>query len=998
MNDERKTKAQLVRELAHLRRRVAELEARDTERGEEPAHSQRLLLALSQAAQAVQRARTPEAVYHAIGEQVTELGLGAAVLTLSEDREYLIVSYLTRMSGLMRMAEKLTGLSVEGYRFPLTPNGFFQQCITSGEAVFDGLDVARIAEVLPQSIGPLAERLADLFGRHRAIIYTPLAVGDEVQGLLAVTGTDLTQSAVPAVKAFANQAAVALENARLYKEAQQLATFNQSIIQNMVEGIAVQDIEGILTFVNPAAAARLGYAPDELIGQHWTIFIPPDQRSLVWAADERRKRGESDRYELELVRKDGERITALVAGSPRFDKEGCFAGTMAVFTDITARKQMEEALRNNQEQLALVTDNIPLLIAYIDSEQRYLYVNQPYADWYGYTKEALIGKHIKDVIYEESYQGVIQCIKAVLQGEELSFENISYDLEGQMRAVRASYVPHFNEGGQVKAFFALIQDITEQKRAEETQARLTAQVREQAQQMEQILVTVPAGVLLLDAEGHILQANPTAEEYLAVLTEARVGGVLTHLGDCPLVKLLTSPPNKGLWHEIKIAAEGTAADSVAEHIFEVIARPMRPALDLKEDDQSVQANGPELEHWVLVIKDVTREREIQAQLQQQERLAAVGQLAAGIAHDFNNIMASIVLYAQIVGRSQVLSERDRERMTLIVQQTLYASRLIQQILDFSRRSVLERHPLDLLPLFKEQVKLLEQTLPEQIGIELDYGQDVYAVHADPTRMQKMLTNLVVNARDAMLDGGDLRIRLNRIVIKRDQTPPLPEMDAGEWIRLTVSDTGTGIPPNVLPHIFEPFFTTKQPGEGSGLGLAQVYGIVGLHEGYMDVETQVGEGTTFTIYLPALDVRSIAPSSFDIATVPQGRGEVILVVEDDAALRTALTEILEFLNYQTLEAANGQEALALIEAHGKQIALVLSEMAMSGMGGIALFRALRERERHLPWQTPVVLLTTHPMDKEFEDLQEQGVSTCWYNTLTKPPSFEQLAQALAKALR
>ena len=312
--------------------------------------------------------------------------------------------------------------------------------------------------------------------------------------------------------------------------------------------------------------------------------------------------------------------------------------------------------------------------------------------------------------------------------------------------------------------------------------------------------------------------------------------------------------------------------------------------------------------------------------------------------------------------------------------------------------MLERHPLDLLPLFKEQVKEMELTLPEHIRVELDYGQDVYAVHADPTRMQKMLTNLAVNARDAMPDGGDLRITLDRLVIKGDQPPPLSEMEAGEWIRLTVSDTGTGIPPDVLPHIFEPFFTTKQPGQGSGLGLAQVYGIVRLHEGHIDVETHVSEGTTFTIYLPALDVRSIASSSFDIGTVPQGRGEVILVVEDDAALRTALIEILELLNYQTLGAANGQEALALIEAQGKQIDLMLSEMTMSGMEGIALFRALRERERHLPWQTPVILLTTHPMDKEFEDLQEQGVSACWYNTLTKPPSFEQLAQTVAEALR
>ena len=188
-----------------------------------------------------------------------------------------------------------------------------------------------------------------------------------------------------------------------------------------------------------------------------------------------------------------------------------------------------------------------------------------------------------------------------------------------------------------------------------------------------------------------------AEKDLAMLARAKAGGVLTHLGCRPLAELLMSPP-QGLWHEVK----------TGKRTFEVIARPVE--------------GGPQPERWVLVVNEVTQEREIRAQLQQQEQLAAVGQLAAGIAHDFNNIMATIVLYAQMTALSRELSEHDRERMAVINQQAHYASRLIQQILDFSRRAILERQPPDLLPLLKEQVKLLERTLPEHIGIELNMGE------------------------------------------------------------------------------------------------------------------------------------------------------------------------------------------------------------------------------------------------------------------------------------
>ncbi len=493
---------------------------------------------------------------------------------------------------------------------------------------------------------------------------------------------------------------------------------------------------------------------------------------------------------------------------------------------------------------------------------------------------------------------------------------------------------------------------------------LFQQAQEQARRVRGVVDTVPEGVFLLDAAGRVLLANPVAEGDLAVLADAGVGDTITRLGDRPLAELLTSPP-RGLWHEVR--AEG--------RIFEVIARPMD--------------NGPEPERWVVVVNDVTREREVRAHLQQQERLATVGQLAAGMAHDFNNILAVIVLYAHMLVQAKELSDQDRERAAIIVQEAQHATRLIHQVLDFSRRAVLERQPIDMLPLLKEQVRLLKRTLPEHIQIELEYGAEEYTVHADPTRIQQVVMNLAVNARDALPGGGSLRIGLERIQVESDKTAPLPEMKPGEWIKLTVSDTGTGIPSEVLPHIYEPFFTTKGPGRGSGLGLSQVYGIVKQHDGHIDVESQVNEGTTFTIYLPALAVAAPAPLTVDVSAMPQGRGETVLLVEDGEAVRAAVRASLEQLNYRVLEAANGEEALAVMEERGDQVAVVVSDVVMPVMGGIALLHALGERG----WEKPVILLTGHVMGKELEDLRVRELIAC----LSKPPAPEQLARAIAQAL-
>jgi two-component system, cell cycle sensor histidine kinase and response regulator CckA len=258
-------------------------------------------------------------------------------------------------------------------------------------------------------------------------------------------------------------------------------------------------------------------------------------------------------------------------------------------------------------------------------------------------------------------------------------------------------------------------------------------------------------------------------------------------------------------------------------------------------------------HAIGLHIDLTEKKLAEAALRERERqqheLAVVGQLAAGIAHDFNNIMAVVSIYAEMTSEAPGLTEKERARTLTIVEQTQRAAGMIRQILDFSRKAVYERQVLDLLPLLKEQVKLLRQTLPESIAIRFAFAPGEYLVQADSTRMQQMIVNLALNARDAMPAGGVLHVSLDQVTV--EEQPSMRGLEVGAWVRVIVRDTGVGIPPEHLEHIFEPFFTTKEPGKGTGLGLAQVQGIVGQHEGQIAVVSEVGAGTTFTIYLPAV---------------------------------------------------------------------------------------------------------------------------------------------------
>ncbi len=494
-------------------------------------------------------------------------------------------------------------------------------------------------------------------------------------------------------------------------------------------------------------------------------------------------------------------------------------------------------------------------------------------------------------------------------------------------------------------------------------SQLLQETRQKARQVQRILNTVHDGILLLDEEYVVELANPAAMTFLPMLTDASENEPIKLFGGQPIREIVMPPTDGSLWHEISLKQP--------QMTFEAVAQP-------------IEAGG-----WVLVVRDITESRKQQQYVQAQERLAMVGQMAAGIAHDFNNIMTVIILYTQMLLKTPDITESILQRLNTIFDQSKLASNLISQILDFSRQSDMKRRQIHMLPFLKELTKMLQRTLPENIDIRLDFDEGDYIISADLTRMQQVVMNLVVNARDAMPKGGDLRLDLSQITIEQGDTPPVPDMEEGEWVQLKVIDFGTGISEENIQRIFEPLFTTKERGQGTGLGLAQVHGIVKQHDGFVNVESVMGEGTTFTIYLPVQRM-----GEFNIAESKQvelvgGRGEKILVVEDDEITRKAICAILETFNYETMEAVDADEAIRLFDFFSDEISLVLSDMVMPGMNGDELLTYLQEKQPNIE----MIIITGYPFAERDKMTLSQGI----VDWLQKPFEVEELVKALQVAL-
>lgn len=484
----------------------------------------------------------------------------------------------------------------------------------------------------------------------------------------------------------------------------------------------------------------------------------------------------------------------------------------------------------------------------------------------------------------------------------------------------------------------------------------TTELRRANEHLQTIIEHLPCGIILIDEDRQAIMANQAGEHAVNVLADGSAS--LLNLGTHTIEEILFNTKKTPL----EITLEGPEPQ-----IFQIESVPF-------------QQSG-----YVLIVRDITRERQVQERIKKQDHLAAVGQLAAGIAHDFNNLLTVMMGVPQILNMRDDLPEDIKGELNNIYDQGLRASQLVRQVLDFSRAQKAEHQPIDLAPFLKESIKLLERTFPTQIRIQADCLS--CPVQANPTQLQQVLTNLAINARDAMPEGGKLRISLAPLHIPADGESPLPEMPTGDWAVWSVSDTGTGIPPEVIDHIFEPFFTTKKREHGTGLGLSQVYGIIQQHNGYIDVVSQPGEGTTFIIYLP-LTAGTENQGTIARYTIPRGQGQTILVAEDKPAVCKVVTGLLKALNYQVRTAGDGHTALLLYTEHS-DIDLVLADYMLPDITGNRLFEELKKNDPAIRF----ILMTGSSTSDGSPILVPKGVS----GNIKKPLILIEIAQAIRDAL-
>jgi PAS domain S-box-containing protein len=407
----------------------------------------------------------------------------------------------------------------------------------------------------------------------------------------------------------------------------------------------------------------------------------------------------------------------------------------------------------------------------------------------------------------------------------------------------------------------------------------------------------------------------------------------------------------------------------------------------------VRSQTGEITHFIAIKQDVTERKKLEQQFLRAQRMQSIGLLAGGVAHDLNNVLAPVLMALPLLRNHRAPEQRDRILDTL-EQSVQRGAKIVQQVLTFARGIEVQRTLVQLRHLIREVARIAEETFPRNIHIHLGAPADLWPFLGDPTQIHQVLLNLAVNARDAMPEGGQLSFTARNVELQERLQFLDFEIPPGRYVSVSVADTGMGIAPEILERIFEPFFTTKPAGQGTGLGLSTVLGIIKSHGGLVEVKTKVGAGSTFTVFLPAAPVEALPEAPAQRPALSQGRGETVLVVDDEAGTLQIIQSTLEARGYQVITARDGRQAMARFAEHGHAIKVVVTDIMMPVMDGLALIRSLRKLCPALP-----VVITTGLMDPpggESREAQLRGLGVAHF--LHKPFQAEELLATLSEALR
>lgn len=627
------------------------------------------------------------------------------------------------------------------------------------------------------------------------------------------------------------------------------------------------------------------------------------------------------------------------------------------------RRRAEDDLRDTQERFRQITENVADLIAVLDPTGRRIYNNPAYREILG-SRHNIAGSDAFEDVHPDDRERVRQIFRETVKtgvGQRAEYRLMSFD--GTVRLIESQGSVIRDAQGNIINVLVVSRDVTARKQAED-------RIREQAS----LLDKARDAICVTDLNSRVTYWNASAELLFGWTAAEAIGrnaqGLLFQqdaFHDPDNMKQLLA---NGRW-EGELRPQTKSGRSV------VVESRWTLVTDERGEPKSI----------LLINTDITERKRLEVQFLRAQRMESIGTLAGGIAHDLNNVLTPILVAAQVL-QAQA-SKEDRALLETIEKSALHGAALVKQVLLFARGADGEHAPLQVRHIIADMEKLLRETLPRSIEIATRFDRDLWLVKGDATQLNQVLMNLCVNARDAMPDGGRLEITAKNLVPNDALLRLHPEMKPDPYIQIGVEDTGAGIAPDVIERIWDPFFTTKELGKGTGLGLSTVLGIVKGHSGLVNVVSQLGKGTRFEIFLPALQTDAPPKPVTSRGTLPRGHGEGVLVIDDEHFIRDVVGSMLRYCGYTGFFAASGLAGIQTYQQHRDQIALALVDMMMPGLDGATTIRALRDMNPEIR----VIAMSGMLESSDFAP----GTNLENVELLRKPVSAEALLTKIAEVL-
>lgn len=692
----------------------------------------------------------------------------------------------------------------------------------------------------------------------------------------------------------------------------------RQLAENIQEVFWLMDpTKNAILYVSPAYETMWGRSPAAIYADpnSWLDAIHPEDKEAVRQALTKQAAGTYDE-DYRIVRPDGSIRWIHDHAFPVLNGAGEIYRVVGVARDITERKQAEDRLREQAKLLDLAQDAIMVR----DMEGRVEYWNHGAENLYGWTAAEVHCRKVSSFLHEEVPSTALAAKIAVTENGTWTGECDHCCKDGSTVTVRSRWTLVRDELAAPKSVLIINTDITEQKETQEA-------IRQRESRLRALLSSMDDLALEFDADGRYVAIWTMRDDLLSRPRSELLGRRIAQVHGNEKGELFISV--------IKRVMKSKVAESL-DYSMDVITGHRQFVARVSP---IVNTDGS-CERVCILSRDVTERKKLEAQLLQAQRLESIGTLASGVAHDLNNILVPILMAAPLLRDD--MPEEDREKLLAIVESSAErGASIVKQVLTFARGADGDRVLLQPIYLVQEIVKIAEKTFPKSVAVHASYPEDLWTVVADPTQLHQILLNLCINARDAMPSGGTLTLALENFDVDEQYASMTVGATAGPHVLFKVSDTGTGITRETIEKIFDPFFTTKELGQGTGLGLSTAIGIVKSHGGFMEVESEVGHGTDFKVFLPANTTEPAATQVSEAAPLPPAHGELLLIVDDEQSILEVAEIILKNHGYQVLTAADAPEALAIFALRMNEIELVLTDLAMPFMDGVALIRTLQK---------------------------------------------------------